>query len=164
MASCCTVVWFRRDLRLEDNPALVAATRSGPVIPLFIWTPEEEGQFLPGRVSRWWMKQSLTHLQQSLASLGAPLILRRSKDALSTLLQIAQETGASRVFYNHLYGKFFKTVSPIIQVFFSCGCSFVLIYDHFGASSFTYVRFPAPPLTEHLCITLNPNGRDDLDI
>ena len=103
----CTVVWFRRDLRLEDNPALVAAARSGGmVIPVFIWAPEEEGHFLPGRVSRWWLKQSLIHLQQSLASLGAPLILRRAPDALSVLLQIIETTGASRVFYNHLYGKF----------------------------------------------------------
>ena len=31
-----TVLWFRRDLRLDDHPALVAAARQGPVIPLFV--------------------------------------------------------------------------------------------------------------------------------
>jgi cryptochrome 1 len=104
MMGATTIVWFRRDLRVEDNPALAAAARLGMVIPLFIWAAEEEGQFLPGRVSRWWMKQSLAHLQQSLSSLGAPLVLRRSRDALSVLLQLARDSCASRVFYNHLYG------------------------------------------------------------
>lgn len=37
------LLWFRRDLRLCDNPALVGALGvSAPVIPIFIWSPEEE--------------------------------------------------------------------------------------------------------------------------
>lgn len=99
----CTVVWFRRDLRLEDNPALIAAVRCGQVVPVFIWSPEEEGQFLPGRVSRWWLKQSLIHLDGSLRSLGAFLVMQRARDALSVLLEIVKATGATQVFYNHLY-------------------------------------------------------------
>lgn len=98
-----TIVWFRRDLRVEDNPALVAAVRAGPVLPLFIWSPEEEGQFLPGRVSRWWLKQSLIHLNESLTSLGAPLVMRRASNVLAALLEIIEATGATQVFYNHLY-------------------------------------------------------------
>ena len=31
------VLWFRRDLRLDDHPALVAAARQGPVVPLFVF-------------------------------------------------------------------------------------------------------------------------------
>lgn len=99
----CTIVWFRRDLRVEDNPALVAAVRAGSVVPIFIWTPEEEGQFLPGRVSRWWLKQSLIQLHQSLSSLGSPLIMRHSRNAITVLLQIVKQTGATQVFFNHLY-------------------------------------------------------------
>ena len=31
------IVWFRRDLRLSDNPALYNATKNGkPIIPLFM--------------------------------------------------------------------------------------------------------------------------------
>lgn len=88
---------------MEDNPALVAAVRAGSVVPLFIWTPEEEGQFLPGRVSRWWLKQSLIQLHESLTNLGSPLIMRRSRNAITVLLQIIKETGATQVFFNHLY-------------------------------------------------------------
>ncbi|KAH7301102.1 hypothetical protein KP509_23G012400 [Ceratopteris richardii] len=99
----CTIVWFRRDLRIEDNPALAAAARVGSVIPVFIWCPKEEGQFLPGRASRWWLKQSLIHLNESLTNLGAPLVFRKSDHVLAALLDIAEATGANQIFYNHLY-------------------------------------------------------------
>lgn len=105
MTSQCTIVWFRRDLRVEDNPALVAAARAGRVIPVFIWSPEEDGEFRPGRVSRWWLKQSLAHLDSSLRSLGSPLIMRRASDTLTVLIEIVRAVGASQVFYNHLYGE-----------------------------------------------------------
>lgn len=37
------LLWFRRDLRLCDNPALTSSLEVGaPVIPVFIWSPEEE--------------------------------------------------------------------------------------------------------------------------
>lgn len=101
----CSIVWFRRDLRIEDNPALAAGVRTGPVIPLFIWAPEEEGHYHPGRVSRWWLKQSLAHLDASLRTLGAPILTRRATDSVSCLLEVFRSTGATYLFFNHLYGK-----------------------------------------------------------
>ncbi|XP_078427869.1 cryptochrome 2 [Wolffia australiana] len=98
-----TVVWFRRDLRIEDNPALSAAAKSGRVLPVFIWCPEEEAQFFPGRVSRWWLKQSLIHLNKSLKSIGVPLTFIKAESTLSALLRCVLVTGAKRVMYNHLY-------------------------------------------------------------
>lgn len=42
-ASRPVLLWFRRDLRLCDNPALIGSLEVGaPVIPVFIWSPEEE--------------------------------------------------------------------------------------------------------------------------
>lgn len=42
-AAAPVLLWFRRDLRLRDNPALMAAVEAGaPVVPVFIWSPEEE--------------------------------------------------------------------------------------------------------------------------
>lgn len=99
-----TIVWFRRDLRIEDNPALAAAARNGSVLPVFIWCPKEEGQFYPGRVSRWWLKQSLIHLKQSLKSLGAELVLMKAQSTLSALTECVDAVGATKVVYNHLYG------------------------------------------------------------
>ena len=43
--SSATIVLFRQDLRLDDNPALESAVRrGGPVVPAFIWAPAEEGE------------------------------------------------------------------------------------------------------------------------
>ncbi|XP_051124249.1 cryptochrome-1 isoform X2 [Andrographis paniculata] len=99
----CSVVWFRRDLRVEDNPALVAGVRGGAVVALFIWSPEEEGAYYPGRVSRWWLKQSLAHLDVSLRSLGTSLVTKRSTDSVLSLLEVIGATGATHLYFNHLY-------------------------------------------------------------
>lgn len=104
-SNCKTVVWFRRDLRIEDNPALAAAARDGSVLTVFIWCPKEEGQYYPGRVSRWWLKQSLIHLKQSLKSLGADMVLIEAQNTLSALLDCITAVGATKLVYNHLYGK-----------------------------------------------------------
>lgn len=90
---------------MEDNPALSAGVRAGEVIAVYIWAPEEEGPFYPGRVSRWWLSQSLRHLDTSLRRLGAaPLVYRRSADSAAALVDLVHRTGASNVFFNHLYG------------------------------------------------------------
>ncbi|KAI9087470.1 hypothetical protein K1719_030610 [Acacia pycnantha] len=98
-----TIVWFRRDLRIEDNPALAAAAREGSVLPVYIWCPTEEGQFYPGRVSRWWLKHSLAHLSQSLKSLGAELVLIKTHSTLDALLECINAIQATKVVFNHLY-------------------------------------------------------------
>lgn len=103
---CSSIVWFRRDLRIEDNPALTAGVRAGAVVAVFVWAPEEEGQYYPGRVSRWWLKNSLAHLHSSLRNLGTPLITKRSTDTLSSLFEVVKSTGATQLFFNHLYGQF----------------------------------------------------------
>ncbi len=72
-----TLVWFRLDLRLDDHPALAAAVARGePIIPVFIWAPEEEGPWQPGAASRWWLHQSLSALDADLRRLGSRLIVR----------------------------------------------------------------------------------------
>ncbi|GKU85749.1 hypothetical protein SLEP1_g375 [Rubroshorea leprosula] len=103
MSTSKSIVWFRRDLRLEDNPALSAAAREGSVFPVYIWCPKEEEQFYPGRASRWWLKLSLSHLAQSLRSLGAELTLIRTESTLTALLDCIKATAATRVVFNNLY-------------------------------------------------------------
>ncbi|XP_023760879.1 cryptochrome-1 isoform X1 [Lactuca sativa] len=103
MSGGCSIVWFRRDLRVEDNPALTAGVRAGNVIAVYIWAPEEEGHYYPGRVSRWWLKQSLALLDSSLKNLGTSLVTKRSTDSVSSLLEIIKSTGATQLFFNHLY-------------------------------------------------------------
>lgn len=98
-----SIVWFRQDLRLSDNPALAAAiTRNGPVLPVYIWAPEEEGVWSLGAASRWWLHQSLLSLDASLRTLGSQLVIRRG-ESLSVLQTLVQESGASAVFWNRRY-------------------------------------------------------------
>jgi deoxyribodipyrimidine photo-lyase len=97
------IVWFRQDLRLADNPALTAALKGGgPVIPLYIWAPEEEGEWPPGGASKWWLHQSLRVLQSALAKAGSRLILRRGP-TLQTLREILSEFSGAGVFWNRRY-------------------------------------------------------------
>lgn len=98
-----TLVWFRLDLRLADNPALQAALARGqPVIPVFIWSPEEEDPWPPGAASRWWLHHSLNALDRSLRKCGSRLILRRGSSP-AVLRTLAKETGARAIFWNRRY-------------------------------------------------------------
>jgi len=94
------IVWFRRDLRLADNPALVAAARSGlPVIPLYIHSPGDEGDWAAGAASNAWLHRSLRALNRRLLGLGSRLLIRAgsARDVLPTLVR---ETGAQVVAWN----------------------------------------------------------------
>ncbi|MBN1490042.1 MAG: deoxyribodipyrimidine photo-lyase [Phycisphaerae bacterium] len=94
------LVWFRQDLRLEDNEALLAAVECGaPVIPVFINTLAHDGQWAPGAASRWWLHHSLAALDKRLRQRGSRLVLRRGP-AADTLIRLVRETGASAVIVN----------------------------------------------------------------
>lgn len=94
------IVWFRQDLRLADNPALHAAAESGgPVIPVYVWAPEEEGDWAPGSASRWWLHHSLRRLDKSLRGLGSRLIVGEGS-SLGVLQSLAAEAKAEAVFWN----------------------------------------------------------------
>ena len=97
-----SLLWFRRDLRLDDNPALRAALRDGAVVPVYVHAPDEEAPWAPGAASEAWLRCSLRKLDEDLQASGSRLVLRRgpSLDALEALLA---ETGASAVHWNRLY-------------------------------------------------------------
>jgi deoxyribodipyrimidine photo-lyase len=98
-----TLLWLRLDLRLADNPALVAALkRSGPIVPVYIWAPEEEGDWPPGGATKWWLHHTLKSLDAELREVGSRLVVRRGP-ALETLRALIRETGANAVFWNRRY-------------------------------------------------------------
>jgi deoxyribodipyrimidine photo-lyase len=101
MSAC--LLWFRRDLRLTDNPALAAAlARGAPVIPVYLHDPDAERPWLPGAASQSWLHHSLQALAADLAARGSRLVVRRGP-ALDTLRALIGETGASAVHWNRLY-------------------------------------------------------------
>lgn len=95
------IVWFRQDLRLDDNPALEAALETGkPILPLFI--DDNDGCRQPGNMSLWWRNRSLATLQDSLAARGSQLIVRHGA-AADIIDQLVTDTGAAGVYWNRQY-------------------------------------------------------------
>jgi deoxyribodipyrimidine photo-lyase len=110
-----TIVWLRQDLRLHDNLALIAAARrGGPVIPVYIWSPAEEGDWPPGAASKWWLHQSLRELDASLRKRGSRLIIARGA-ALEVLHRLASRAKADAVHFNERYEPYAITVSKAVR-------------------------------------------------
>lgn len=96
------VLWFRRDLRLEDNPALNAAIATGrPILPLYILDETGDGR-RRGAASLWWLDKSLRALGAALRGCGGRLILRRG-DSEGELRRLIHQSGAEQVFLNRLF-------------------------------------------------------------
>lgn len=99
-----SLVWFRLDLRLTDNPALAAAVARGrPVVPVYIWAPEAESPWAPGPAARCWLYFSLIALDRALRGRGSRLVVRRGDDPAHILRELARETGADAVYWNRRY-------------------------------------------------------------
>lgn len=97
------LVWFRRDLRLTDNPALIhALAHAERVVPLLVFAPDEEQRWAPGAAGRWWLHHSLTALDAGLRKLGSRLVVQRGP-SLTALRRAIRETGATLVCWNKLY-------------------------------------------------------------
>ena len=98
-----TLVWFRQDLRLQDNPALTAAVkRGGAVIPVYILDDAGDGHWPMGAASRWWLHHSLERLGESLRARGSRLLLARGESD-KVLPALLQQTGATAVYWNRRY-------------------------------------------------------------
>jgi deoxyribodipyrimidine photo-lyase len=96
------IVWFRNDLRVNDNLALFTASqRSRPVVCVYVY---DEGfcERPRGGAHKWWLHQSLKALGTSLEKRGARLMLRTGDSAV-LIAQIAQECGADTVYWNRRY-------------------------------------------------------------
>lgn len=98
-----TLVWFRQDLRLGDNPALHHACQTDDaIIPVYIWEPEVEKPWQPGGASRWWLHHSLDALHHALKKKGSQLIIRRGI-SLDILQQLIRECHVRQVVWNRRY-------------------------------------------------------------
>ncbi|HWT96319.1 MAG TPA: deoxyribodipyrimidine photo-lyase [Terriglobales bacterium] len=135
------LLWFRRDLRLADNPALsaalaAAAAQGKPVIPVFI-LDESSAESRPlGGASRWWLGKSLTELDQALKQYGTRLILRRGT-TLPILRQLIADTGAVELHFNRRFDPAGMTIDrEVTTALAALGLSVV---DHDG----NYLHEPA---------------------
>lgn len=102
-ATALALVWFRNDLRLDDNPALQAALDQGYVpIPVYIHAPDEGGDWRPGAASDAWRHRSLAALDAQLRKRGSQL-RHFFGPSLATLQSLLATSGAQAVFWNRRY-------------------------------------------------------------
>ena len=97
------LVWLRNDLRLGDNPALQAALHDGfDPIPVYIYSPEEEGQWGCGPAAREWLRHSLSALMRQLQARGSNLLVRRGSSA-EVLQDLVDQLDVKAIFWNRKY-------------------------------------------------------------
>lgn len=93
------IVWFRQDLRIQDNPALHAAIKIGKIIPVFILDQHDAKDFSLGKASAWWLYESLQSLQHDL---DGHLIFAKG-DSFKILQQLIKKYKATGVYWNRCY-------------------------------------------------------------
>lgn len=94
-----SLLWFRQDLRLNDNPALNAALKTGRVIPVYVLDDDSPGDWQRGAASRCWLHHSLARLDESLHNRLWVL----KGNAATVIPTLAKELGAKTVFWNRCY-------------------------------------------------------------
>jgi len=106
MEPVATVMWFRRDLRLFDHPALMAAaeaTAGRGVVPLFVLDDRLLGPSGAARVA--FLLRSLRALDADLRAHGGALVMRRGRPE-TVVPAVAAETGAAEVHASADFGPY----------------------------------------------------------
>ena len=101
------LMWFRSDLRIQDNTALSQAMRSGSTIALYLVTPGQWQRHddAPCKVDFW--LRNLAELSQALAALNVPLLVRQChhwNDAPLQIAEVCREHNINAVHVNEEYG------------------------------------------------------------
>ena len=102
------LVWFKRDLRVDDHRPLAEAARRGPVLGLYVYEPELHGSAEFTAAHLVFLQESLVSLERSLRELGGTLVIRRGRvtEVLHALqretsfvsLWSHEETGSDRTY------------------------------------------------------------------
>jgi deoxyribodipyrimidine photo-lyase len=109
------LLWLRQDLRLADNPALLAAMAGGrAVLPVFVLDDAAAGRHRHGAASRWWLEHSLASLGADLAARGAPLLLARGA-AATILPALARAVGAAEIHAMRAYEPWARAQSRTVH-------------------------------------------------
>ncbi len=97
------IMWFRRDFRLADNPALDHARQHHRVVvPVYIHDRDANGDWALGAASQWWLHHALIDLNGRLESRGSRLVVRAGP-AQQVLWQLIGELHVAAVYWNRLY-------------------------------------------------------------
>ncbi len=98
-----SILWFRRDLRLHDHPALLAAAQDGAVLPLFVL---DDALLAPSGEARvQFLMDSLRALDADLRRHGPGLVVRHGRPE-EVVPEVAREVGARHVHISADYGPY----------------------------------------------------------
>ncbi len=93
------IMWFRQDLRVKDNPALVEAAIAGEILPIYILDDSNANEDKMGGASRVWLHYALADLNRSLQG---NLSLYKG-DAKAILKQLCDNNDITSAYWNRCY-------------------------------------------------------------
>ncbi len=93
------ILWFRKDFRLDDNPALLEASKHTEIIPIFIFDRNLEEYNSIGEASYWWLENSLISLNKDLNNKLSIL----EGNSLEIIINLIKEEKAKYIYWNRCY-------------------------------------------------------------
>ena len=94
------IMWFRQDLRLNDNPAIIEANNSGlKILPVYILDDINSSNWKIGSASRWWLNESLKKLNDSLNH----NLCFMSGDSVKCLNNLISTYNVKSIYFNKCY-------------------------------------------------------------
>ena len=127
------IVWFRYDLRLEDNQAFIEATKNGNVLPIFIF---DKNYYKIDTSSSFHLKfceDSLKDLNQSLKNLYNSKLNIYYGDTTEILKKISKKFNISEIYSHHVFkNNYLSKIDGKISNFFKeCNIQWYL-FNQFG--------------------------------
>jgi len=105
MSERTILVWFRNDLRVNDNEILLEATRKADkVLPVYCFDPHyfrvnEDGTLKTGNIRAKFLLESVADLRRNLQALGSELLIVHGHPA-EVLPQVAEQYQVSEVYHH----------------------------------------------------------------
>lgn len=94
-----SLMWFRQDLRVKDNPALINAAKQQHILPVYILDKSIPEKAQLGGASKWWLHHALTSLNKALD--GHLLVI--SGDPAALIPQLCLQYEIQAVYWNRMY-------------------------------------------------------------
>lgn len=136
----CAIVWFRRNLRLADNQALINACRTdSAIVPIFIHEPGRRGA-----ASEWWLHHSLDALNSELGKHGNRLRIYRGQPT-DLIPRIADACGAASVHYACSYEPLERADEDGVCAALHEGVSSEAVHDFYLYAPGTLLTLSAAP-------------------
>ncbi|GGI78560.1 cryptochrome/photolyase family protein [Legionella impletisoli] len=110
------IVWFRNDLRLEDNPALSKACEEQDCL-ILLYIQDPNTPLTLGDAQTWWLHHSLASLQKTLLSHSLTLCLKYG-DSLAVLREFIKLHNVTHIYWNKVYEPAHLEKDTIIEAYF----------------------------------------------